>query len=53
VGGELVDVHVARGEVASSGGDADLRLLEILIGEADGAEHGAGGGAVVAVDKRG
>ena len=46
---ELVNVHVARRDVAPGGGDADERLLEILGFEADGIKHGAGGGAFVTV----
>ena len=46
---ELVDVHVARRDIAPGGGDADERLLEILGLEADRIKHGAGGGAFVAV----
>ena len=42
-------MHVARGDVAPGGGDADERLFEILGLEADGIKHGAGGGAFVAV----
>jgi hypothetical protein len=49
---ELVDVHVARRDVGPSGRDADERLLEIFLGEADGIQHGAGGGAVRAVEER-
>ena len=40
--GELVQVVVARRDLVPARGDADLRLAEVLLGEADGAEHGAG-----------
>ena len=48
---EFINVHVARCDVAPSGGDADDGLLKILRREADGIEHGAGGRAVRAVNE--
>ena len=38
---EAVDVHVAGRDHAPGRGDADLRLREIRVREADGAQHGA------------
>ena len=46
---QLGDVHVAGGEIGPGRGDADLRLGEILIGEADRAQHGARGRLLDAV----
>ena len=51
--GEAVDVHVARGDHAPGGGDADLGFFEIGAGEADGVQHGAAGGALGAIDDEG
>ncbi len=48
---ELVDVHVARGDVAPGGGDADDGLGKIFRLETDRIQHGAGGGAFGAVDE--
>ncbi len=47
---ELIDVHVARRDVAPGRGDADDALLEIFSREADGIKHGAGGGAFRSVE---
>ena len=50
---EFAEVDVARRHVAGGRGDGDLGFFEIFVGEADGAQHGAGGGAVMAVDDDG
>jgi len=50
---EVAEVDVARRHVARGRGDGDLGLLEIGVGETDGAEHGAGGRAVITVDDHG
>jgi len=42
-------VNVTRGHVAGGGRHGDLRFGEILVGETDCTEHGARGGAVVAI----
>ena len=47
---QLVDVHVAGREVAPGRGDADLRLAEIAIVEADRAQHRAAGRLLDAVE---
>ncbi len=48
--GQLVDVHIARREIAPGGGNADRRLFEVRIFLADRAEHGAAGRLLQAVD---
>jgi hypothetical protein len=50
---EVAEMHVARRHVARGGGDGDLGFFEIVVGEAHGAQHGAGGSAVVAVNNDG
>ena len=45
-GSELAEVVVARGHLVPGRGDSDLRLAEVVLGEADSAEHRAGGRAV-------
>src|SRR5687768_13423258 len=47
--GELVDVHVTWGDHAPERGDADYRLLEIILGKADGPKHRTRAGAAWAV----
>ena len=47
---EFVDVHVARCDHGPGGGNADLRFLEVFVGEAHCTEHGAGGCGLHAVD---
>src|SRR5262249_4686755 len=42
---EAVEVGVAGGDVAEQRGDADQRAGEVVVEEADGAEHGAVGSA--------
>src|SRR5262249_18370640 len=42
--GQAVEVGVAGGDVAEEGGDADHRTVEVVVVEADGAEHGPVGG---------
>ena len=42
-------MDVARRHIAGGGSDGDLGLLEILVGKADGAQHGAGGGTIIAI----
>ena len=49
--GELPVVPVARHGPDPAVGDADLRTREVLVGEADGLHHGAGGGAVGAFEE--
>ena len=49
--GELIDVDVAGSDLAPCAGDADLAFFEVCAFEADGVEHGAGGGAFRAVDQ--
>ena len=51
--GQFVDVHVAGRHHTPGRGDADLRFGEILVGETDGVQHGAAGGALHAVDDLG
>lgn len=48
--GELVDVDVARGDLAPSGGDADLGFGEVGFFKSDGVKHGAARGTVWAVN---
>src|SRR5207253_4962693 len=43
--GEPVEVGVARRDVAEQRGDADHGAGEVVVEEADGAEHGPVGGA--------
>ena len=52
VHGELALVQVARHRLDPGRRDADERLREILVGEADGLQHRAGAGAVDAVGER-
>ncbi len=40
---QLGDMHIARREIGPGGGNADLRLAEIGIGETHRAQHGARG----------
>jgi hypothetical protein len=47
---QLVDVHVAGRQIAPGRGDADLRLLEIGVDEADRAQHRAARRLLDAVD---
>ena len=47
--GQAVEVGVAGGDVAEERGDADHRPGEVVVEEADGAEHGAVGGAAHAL----
>ena len=42
---ERVSVRVSRCDVTLGGSNADSGLLEIFVPEADGIQHGAGGGA--------
>ena len=51
--GELIDVHVARGDHAPGGGDADEGLFEIGDVETDRVKHGATGGAVWSIQDEG
>ena len=44
--GELAEVVVARGHLVPRRGNGDLRLAEVVLGEADGAEHRASGCAM-------
>ena len=44
--GQLINVGVAGRDHAPGGGDADLRLAEILLFESDGVKHGTAGGAL-------
>ena len=48
---ELVNVHVARRDVAPRRGDADDGLGKIFLRETDGIKHGARGGAFRAVEQ--
>ena len=43
---EAVEREVARRDLVPRAGDADLRLVEVLVPHADRAEHAAGGGAL-------
>ena len=47
--GQLAQVEVARHGFDPRVGDADDRLLQVLIGEADGLEHGARRSAVASL----
>ncbi len=47
--GQLAQVVVARHGFNPSIGDTDDGLLEVLIGKADGLQHGARGRAVVSL----
>src|SRR6266850_4507416 len=49
--GQLAVVRIARRQLDPAVGHADERLPEILVGEADGAEVGARGGAIGAVEE--
>ena len=49
MGSELVNVHVARRQVASGRGDRDLWLGEVFIGKSDRSQHGPSPGTVVSV----
>ena len=49
--GELPVVPVARHGADPGMGDPDLRLREVPVGEAHGLHHGAGGGAVGALEE--
>ena len=49
---QLVDVHVARGDLRPGGTHADLRLLEIVAGESDRVQHGAAGRPFGTVDNQ-
>ena len=44
--GEAVNVHVARRDHAPSGGDANLRFVEVLPVKTYGVQHGAASGAL-------
>jgi hypothetical protein len=46
----VVDVDIARRDLAPGGGDTDLRLGEIVFFETDGIKHGAAGRAVGAIN---
>lgn len=39
---ELIDVHVTGGDIGPGRGDTDLRLVEVLVGETNRAQHGTG-----------
>ena len=41
--GEVAEVHVAGVAVVPHGGDADLRLLHVVVGQARAVEHGLDG----------
>src|SRR5690625_4864872 len=50
---ELVDMHVARGEVAPCACDADLWFFKIFVFKTGCAEHGAAGSAIDTLDDGG
>ena len=50
--GEAAQVEVARADLGPGVGDADQRLVQVGVGEADGLEHGARGRAARALGQR-
>lgn len=46
-------MHVAGGDHAPCGGDADLWFLEIIVFKSNGSKHGTRGSAVDAVNNLG
>ena len=47
--GEFTEAGVTGGDIALAVGDADDRFREIIVLESDGAQHGAIGGALIAL----
>ena len=47
--GQAVERHVARGDLVPARGHADLGLVPVVVGHADGSEHGPGAGPLHAV----
>ena len=53
LGGQAVNVHIARGDHRPRGGNPYDGLMKVRIGEAYGPQHGPAGCAVWAIDNDG